>query len=198
MEKLIDLTQPSLYISLASIAFNPVFWNIVARFEYKNKVLTKIAGGSPYLGCYGLAATIFSLGIIRDILFEKALRAQPSYPLLQTGAVKAAAAAFFIYGQVLVVSSMWALGVTGTYLGDYFGILMDERVTGFPFNITDNPMYWGSTLAFFGTSLWYGKPAGLAISAFVFVMYKIALLFEEPFTAAIYAKRDNAKKSKKR
>ena len=24
---------------------------------------------------------------------------------------------------------MYALGVTGTYLGDYFGILMDHRVT---------------------------------------------------------------------
>jgi phosphatidylethanolamine N-methyltransferase len=35
---------------------------------------------------------------------------------------------------------MWALGVTGTYLGDYFGILMDEMVVGFPFNVTDAPM----------------------------------------------------------
>lgn len=30
-------------------------------------------------------------------------------------------------GSTLVVSSMWKLGVTGTYLGDYFGILMDVR-----------------------------------------------------------------------
>ncbi len=31
-----------------------------------------------------------------------------------------------IFGQVLVISSTWALGVTGTFLGDYFGILMDH------------------------------------------------------------------------
>lgn len=29
-------------------------------------------------------------------------------------------------GQTLVISSTWQLGITGTFLGDYFGILMDE------------------------------------------------------------------------
>lgn len=37
--------------------------------------------------------------------------------------------------------------------GDYFGLLLDDRVTGFPFNLLDNPMYWGSTLNFLGTAL---------------------------------------------
>lgn len=107
--------------------------------------------------------------------------------------VKGLAIGTFAFGNVLVLLSMWALGVTGTYLGDYFGILMDERVTSFPFNINDNPMYNGSTLCFLGTALWYGKPTGLLVTAFVFVMYKIALLFEEPYTAAIYAKRAEKK-----
>lgn len=88
---------------------------------------------------------------------------------------------------------MWALGVTGTYLGDYFGILMDSRVTGFPFNVVDNPMYVGSTLSFLGTAFWYAKPTGLIVSLGVFIMYRIALRFEEPFTAQIYANRDKKK-----
>jgi len=74
---------------------------------------------------------------------------------------------------------MWALGVTGTYLGDYFGILMDHIVTGFPFNVTGSPMYWGSTMSFLGTSLWFGKPAGLLLTLFVYVAYWVALKFEE-------------------
>ncbi|KAG1718321.1 hypothetical protein EDB19DRAFT_1974955 [Suillus lakei] len=41
----------------------------------------------------------------------------------------------------LVVTSTWALGVTGTFLGDYFGILMDHHVQGFPFNVLRDPMY---------------------------------------------------------
>jgi phosphatidylethanolamine N-methyltransferase len=74
---------------------------------------------------------------------------------------------------------MWALGVTGTYLGDYFGILMDHRVTSFPFSVTDAPMYHGSMLSFLGTALWFGKPAGLLLTAWVAVMYQIALRYEE-------------------
>ncbi|KAK9481404.1 phospholipid methyltransferase-domain-containing protein [Lipomyces japonicus] len=193
---LIDFSKSSLALSAASVAFNPIFWNLAARAEYHTKVLTKLAGGNRKYGCYGLAFTIFSLGILRDVLYERALRDQPTWQMpaghdhYYSLAIKAAAVLAFAYGNLLVVTSMWALGVTGTYLGDYFGILMDARVTGFPFNVTDNPMYHGSTLSFLGTALWFGKPAGLALTATVAVMYKLALRFEEPFTAEIYAKRD--------
>ena len=74
---------------------------------------------------------------------------------------------------------MWALGLTGTYLGDYFGILMDHRVTSFPFSISDAPMYYGSTLSFLGTAVLYGKPAGILLTAEVLVVYLVALSYEE-------------------
>ena len=89
---------------------------------------------------------------------------------------------------------MWALGVTGTYLGDYFGILMDEMVTGFPFNVSSAPMYYGSTMSFLGTAVLFGKPAGLLLTVEVLVVYLIALRFEDPFTAGIYQKRADAEK----
>ncbi|BFZ59779.1 Phosphatidyl-N-methylethanolamine N-methyltransferase [Saitoella coloradoensis] len=191
----IDWSHPSLYIAVASILFNPIWWNVVARMEYHNKTLTKLAGGNAKWGCYGLAVAIFSLGIIRDFLYERALNAQPLYaPLAAHPYTKPLAVALFLTGNILVLTSMYALGVTGTYLGDYFGILMDARVTGFPFNVTDNPMYWGSAMSFLGTALWYGKPAGVVLSVVVVVMYKIALAFEEPFTGAIYARRDAERK----
>jgi phosphatidylethanolamine/phosphatidyl-N-methylethanolamine N-methyltransferase len=101
-------------------------------------------------------------------------------------------------GLTLVVSSAWALGLTGTYLGDYFGILMKEKVVGFPFNILNNPMYVGSTLCFLGNALRKGSVAGLFITAIVHVCYTIALLFETPFTDHIYseAAKGTKKKSK--
>jgi methylene-fatty-acyl-phospholipid synthase len=74
---------------------------------------------------------------------------------------------------------MWALGLTGTYLGDYFGILMDTMVSGFPFNVSSCPMYLGSTLSFLATSLWFGKPAGILLTSEVWIMYVLALKFEE-------------------
>ena len=150
-----------------------------ATIEYRNKVLTKAFGGNSRLGCYALAATIFSLGIFRDILYERALRAQPTYAPLQNFTTELTAYSLLVVGNVLVLSSMWALGFTGTYLGDYFNILMDDRVTCFPFNVTDAPMYYGSTLSFLGTALLYARPAGLLLTALVFTVYKIALSFEE-------------------
>jgi methylene-fatty-acyl-phospholipid synthase len=38
------------------------------KLEYRNKVLTKLAGGNAYRGTYGLAVTIFTLGLTRDYL----------------------------------------------------------------------------------------------------------------------------------
>lgn len=110
--------------------------------------------------------------------------------MLETPLSNALAVALLACGNILVLSSMWALGITGTYLGDYFGILMDDMVTGFPFNVTNAPMYYGSTMSFLGSALWLGKPAGVLMTALVFVVYKVALRFEDPFTGEIYAKRE--------
>ncbi|KAJ9664187.1 Phosphatidyl-N-methylethanolamine N-methyltransferase [Neophaeococcomyces mojaviensis] len=185
-----ELTATS--VSAAMIAFNPMFWNIVAQSEYKTHFLTRIFR-SPFNGCYFLALTIFSLGIIRDYFYTEALDAQPFYPPLHQPLI---GMALFVIGNVLVLSSMWALGVTGTYLGDYFGILMDEKVEGFPFNVTGAPMYWGSTCSFLGTALYKGKAAGVFLTIEVFFMYLIALQFEDPFTAEIYAKRERERAAK--
>jgi hypothetical protein len=72
MASYIDFSQPSLWVSAASIVFNPTFWNIAAQQEYHNKVITKLFGGNSRLGCYALAVTIFSLGIFRDYLYVQA------------------------------------------------------------------------------------------------------------------------------
>ncbi|TLD34649.1 putative dipeptidyl peptidase 3 [Venturia nashicola] len=212
----IDFNQQSLWISAASIAFNPTFWNIAARqgmrfifwcpielsnpaqTEYHNKVITNIFK-DPYYGCYALAVAIFSLGIFRDALYTRALEHQPAHPeIVANPLTKPLALALFASGNTLVLTSMWALGVTGTYLGDYFGILMDDMVTGFPFNVTGSPMYWGSTMSFMGTALWYGKPAGVFLTILVYVAYWVALKFEDPFTAEIYAKRERARAAGKK
>ncbi|KAL2354132.1 phospholipid methyltransferase-like protein [Cryomyces antarcticus] len=190
MSGLVDFSQPSLWVSAASIAFNPAFWNTAARQEYHNKVITKLFRGNRLYGCYALAITIFTIGIIRDSIYERALRSQPTHPLLAGPTSTYIAYGLIAAGNVLVLSSMWALGVTGTYLGDYFGILMDHKVESFPFSVTDAPMYYGSTLSFLGYALWMGKPAGILLTLEVLLVYRIALSYEDPFTAEIYAKRE--------
>ncbi|KAI5289373.1 Phosphatidyl-N-methylethanolamine N-methyltransferase [Ascosphaera aggregata] len=143
--------------------------------QHHTRFLTRLCGG-PRNGCYVLAVIIFSLGLLRDHLYNDALNAQPFFaPLYQP----ILAYALFAVGGVLVCSSMWALGVTGTYLGDYFGILMDAPVTGFPFNVSNAPMYWGSTINFLAVALYQGKVAGLVLTLEVFILYWFALKWEE-------------------
>ncbi|KAM7207334.1 phosphatidyl-N-methylethanolamine N-methyltransferase [Naviculisporaceae sp. PSN 640] len=192
---LVDFSQRSLFISAFAIAFNPTFWNIVARREYRTKFITKFFG-SAQRGCYALAITIFSLGLLRDFLYERALRDQPSHPALEGDLPTYIGYALLAVGNLFVISSTYQLGITGTFLGDYFGILMDDIVTGFPFNVTNAPMYYGSTMSFLGTALLYGKPAGVLLTGVVLAVYLVAIQFENPFTAGIYAKRDRDQKAK--
>ena len=123
-----------------------------------------------------MAFIIFTIGLARDHLYSQALESQPYYAPVHQPLV---AYVLFSVGSILVLSSMYALGVTGTYLGDYFGILMDAPVTGFPFNVTGSPMYWGSTLNFLAVALYSGKVAGLLLTAEVYVLYWFALRWEE-------------------
>ncbi|KNZ75613.1 Methylene-fatty-acyl-phospholipid synthase [Termitomyces sp. J132] len=199
---LIDFSKSSLTLSLLSIAFNPTAWNIVARNaskEYRNRTITRIFGGNARTGVYFLAFMIFSFGILRDTLYQRALEDQPRKALLPEPYDTLVPAALFIVGQTFVITSTWALGITGTFLGDYFGILMDHRVGGFPFNVLRDPMYVGSTMCFLAGALWYERPVGLFISIYVYLVYLIALRYEGPFTDMIYAKREEerAKGSKK-
>lgn len=152
--------------------------------------------GSAHAGCYVLAAAIFSLGLLRDWLFKLAVDAQPTLQLDEFIAepVRLIGYAMFAWGSVLVVTSMYRLGVTGTYLGDYFGILMQARVTGFPFSIARDPMYDGSTLCFLAQALRALSPSGVALSLLVYLVYQAAEAYEAPFTAMIYAARDAQKK----
>ncbi|KAL9985593.1 hypothetical protein ACROYT_G008015 [Oculina patagonica] len=177
-----------LWLAAFCIIFNPLFWNIVARWEYRTQALTRWFG-SAERGCYALAVVICLLGLFRDYWFEEALRSQPIAVAMCADRVRICGTLLIVIGTVLVLSSTWSLGIIGTFLGDYFGLLLNRRETGFPFNIMNNPMYWGSTMNFLGYSLRQCSPAGVLLTTLVAVCYKIALLFEGPFTERIYAEK---------
>ncbi|KAJ7157850.1 phospholipid methyltransferase-domain-containing protein [Mycena crocata] len=182
----VNLSQPSLYVSLASITVGPLVWNVVGQNEYKNRTLTKVIGAR--VACTVLGVSIFLAGLLRDVLYRIALHDQPKYPLpfeIQT------VLSWIIFGggNILVATSYWKLGFYGTFVGDYFGILLEKRVTSFPFSLFNNPMYMGAKLSFIGAALWYERPAGLLVCIYVHLVYTIALRFESPFTDMIYANR---------
>eukprot|EP00276_Gloeochaete_wittrockiana_P013433 CAMPEP_0184334218 /NCGR_PEP_ID=MMETSP1089-20130417/3090_1 /TAXON_ID=38269 ORGANISM="Gloeochaete wittrockiana, Strain SAG46.84" /NCGR_SAMPLE_ID=MMETSP1089 /ASSEMBLY_ACC=CAM_ASM_000445 /LENGTH=239 /DNA_ID=CAMNT_0026658421 /DNA_START=38 /DNA_END=757 /DNA_ORIENTATION=- len=184
---LIDLQSPSFWLAVGSTAFAPIFWNIVGRFEYRTKAFSSRLGS--HTACYILAAIIFLLSIERDWAFYEAIKDQVSISdVAEEYNCKIVSLSLWIAGSILVLTSFFRLGITGTYLGDYFGILMKEMVTGFPFSIASDPMYLGSVMNFLSTALWFGSPTGVVLSIWTHIVYKISVqYFEGPFTTQIYA-----------
>lgn len=184
----VDPLHPSFLAAALAIAFNPLFWNVVARWEQRTRKLSQ-AFGSSHVACYALGAAILLLNVLRSHCFTQAMLSQPQMESLDNPMAYGAGLMLLSVGSLFVLSSFFALGFTGTFLGDYFGILKEARVTTFPFNVLDNPMYWGSTANYLGWAIMNASPAGLLLTAVVAVVYILALQLEEPFTAEIYRQK---------
>ncbi|KAK7123198.1 hypothetical protein R3I94_020101 [Phoxinus phoxinus] len=195
LSRLIDLREPRFCVAVIAIIFNPFFWNVVARWEHRTRGLTRLFGG-PYLACYSLALLILLLNVYRSHSITVAMKGQSRWELLDNAQVYYTGAALLILGSLFVISSFMALGVTGTFLGDYFGILMDQKVTSFPFNVMENPMYWGSTANYLGLALMNASPIGVVLAVVVDVSYRVAIAYEGPFTEEIYRQRSRRCKHK--
>ncbi|XP_061666382.1 phosphatidylethanolamine N-methyltransferase isoform X2 [Syngnathoides biaculeatus] len=186
--KHVNFHDSNFHIAVVAIIFNPLFWNVVARWEHRTQKLSKMFG-SPYLACYFLGVVIILLNVYRTHSMTVVMRTQARWSVLDRNEVFNMGVLLIAVGSVFVVSSFLALGFTGTFLGDYFGILMNEKVTRFPFSLTENPMYWGSTAHYLGLALIGASPIGLVLTAIVALVYKIAIQFEGPFTEQIYQQR---------
>lgn len=152
--KFINLEDVVFWQAMIVILLQPLVWNVVGRMEHYTRILSKICF-KPVFGVYALALWIFVAGLYRDALFVAAMRSQGTHEQLgELQYVMAGWGCIFV-GSVLVLSSFYRLGLTGVYLGDYFGLLMDEKITAFPYNLLSDPMYIGSSLAFLGKAILY-------------------------------------------
>lgn len=70
---------------------------------------------NKYIACYVIAAWVFGFSCYRDWTFHEMMKVQPQVEV--NSAVQIAAGAFVVVGQILVLSSFYRLGVTGTFLG---------------------------------------------------------------------------------
>lgn len=188
---IINLNDSNLYYTCFIIILCPLIWNIVARLLHRF-IPKRTLKSTRYIICYLLMIWIFLFSSYRDYLIRKIIQNQPKLILSEEYSylVEYLSIGIFILGQIFVLSSFYKLGLTGTFLGDYCGILMDVPVTSFPFNILNNPMYIGSTLSFFALALYYTSPVGILLTIEVYIVYQIALLYEEPYTKRIYEQKN--------
>ncbi|XP_019643502.1 PREDICTED: phosphatidyl-N-methylethanolamine N-methyltransferase-like [Branchiostoma belcheri] len=190
LEEYVLLDDPNMLVAALGIILKPAIWTVICRSEYRTRWMTNLFR-SKYTACSVLAVTILLMGVVRDSLYMTALQSQPTLPAIHLPVVGYGIAGI---GSLFVFSSFWRLGWYCTFMGDYFGIHLDERIDSFPFSVLDNPMYWGTTLNFLGVAFMMGSPAGLILCLLIVVCYKILLRLEEPFTADIYSKRGLAQK----
>lgn len=203
VSKYVNLQDPLLYATFAHVLFNPLAWNCVARLEYKTHFLTRLFRGHNKAACIFNGIIIFVIGLTRDFLYQRMLENQPSFTPLEDMyswphtklTIDIVAGLLLVFGNTLVLGAYYQLGLIGTYLGDYFGILLPNKVSGFPFSISSSPMYDGSTINFLAVALYKRSIAGAVVALFVFICYRIACIFEDSFTEKIYAAA--AKKAQK-
>lgn len=185
--------EPVVWCTVGLILFNPFLWNAIGRYEYKTKAISTLIGDQK-TAVYTVAALIFTLSLIRDVLFEMSIRkCAVIQSLLDSLPLQLFGYGLLVTGWTLVLTSLYRLGIVGTYLGDYFGILFDHKITSFPFSHFDHPMYEGATMAFLGTAVVQGSLVGLGLAALAGAVYTVAGWFEGPFTVMIYSKRDGQK-----
>lgn len=176
----------------------PPFTHHHHHHQYYFGLISTLFGGSRRIGCYALALYIIAIGLYRDYSFHHALASQPHIIEFQSINVYYGGVALLAIGQLFVLTSFYRLGFIGTFLGDYFGFLMDAPVTGFPFNILSNPMYIGATMSFAGHALMQASASGLLYTVWVYAIYRAALELEEPFTHYIYAQREKKRTAGKK
>lgn len=189
-ESLDDLTLTSALL----IAISPAVWNGIGRLEYSTKIISRTFG-SNVLGCYFLTLLVMIVSRTRDIVFTMVvLRNQQQYTV-PFGLNYIIGTLCFLAGILLVIASNNKLGLLGTHMGDHFGIYLDEKITSFPFNILENPMYTGSSMAMLGIALFFNSLTGILLSVFTFIIYNAySKLYEERFTSYVYSQKGEKEK----
>lgn len=188
------------WLAVALCPFSILLWNVIGRTEYYYHTFSNLFGGDKKKAIKFVTIIIMISSRLRDLSFgigtlydEPLVDDVDKYLSRNNYFNKFIGASLFIFGQVLVYTSTKSLGMEGTYLGDYFGILCQERVVSFPYNILAHPMYDGAVITYLGASLFCCSSCGLALTAWLYVCYQISEhYFEGPFTTMIYSQPENS------
>uniref|UniRef100_A0A8B9JWC8 Phosphatidylethanolamine N-methyltransferase n=1 Tax=Astyanax mexicanus TaxID=7994 RepID=A0A8B9JWC8_ASTMX len=176
----VDPTEPRFLVAVIAIIFNPFFWNVcpLPSLSLSLSLYYSLSLSLSLSPCLSVSSLVLTPSTYYSAYVSVAM-GQPRLELMDRVQVYYAGAALLAVGSLFVISSFLALGFTGTFLGDYFGILMEQKVTGFPFNVLENPMYWGSTANYLGL-------IGIFIFALIAQSYRADIW---PFTEEIYRRR---------
>ncbi|KAF6026364.1 PEMT [Bugula neritina] len=167
----------------------------ICKIEYHTQVFSK-AFGSPKLACFTLSLLQILSSNCRNYYIKETMVNQKHFETPYNDLLVIVEYCIVAVGGLLVVTAFFRLGWFGTWHGDHFGLLLDEKVTAFPYNVVEHPMHVGGTLNFLGLALGTRSLVGLLLTMWVKGVYYVTELVEGPFTEMIYAKAAGSKKKK--
>ena len=199
----VDLRVAEVQGALAAIVLAPLLWNLLARWEYRARGLSRWMGGDRHRAHACFCGYVLAFSALREYCFSRAVAVTPAWDLsvltwrtTAERALRALGFALYIAGSAISGAGFWRLGKF-TYLPEYFGIFCDEIITSFPFNLFADPMYLGSALMHFGYALMHLAPTGLFLAVILSLAYWIAArLFEEPFMNKLYARERKRRRAR--
>ncbi|ORZ32476.1 phospholipid methyltransferase family protein [Catenaria anguillulae PL171] len=173
-------------------------YNVTAQIEYNTRIFTKAIGKNAI---YFYAVYLILSALARDYVIDLAMvQDAGSLVLFPTTIAQSLGYSLFAAGILINLWTLKALGIKNMYNGDSFGFLMDEIVTGGPYQYWNDPQYVGTSFACLGYAIVYQSAAGYALAAIMWVVFQISVKFiEGPHLTRIYANRakEDAKKTKK-
>lgn len=141
----VNLTHLDFALAVIATMIPVLVWNTIGPFQYYTGIISRLTI-KPIIGVYLSAATIGFLSVMRSALFIQAMRSQVTLEEMDTPFFHVLGGVIGVFGLAMFLGAYYKLGMTGTYLGDYFGIMRKEKITSFPFSIMNNPMYDGQSM----------------------------------------------------
>ncbi|KAM9987733.1 hypothetical protein ACTFIZ_003087 [Dictyostelium cf. discoideum] len=181
-----------LIIAFVAIVLHVVNYNVTAQFEYKTRYFTKLFGKNTI---YYYAVFLIISALIRDHFINVAvLSDKDSIILFPTEIANMIGDSCFIFGILLNIWTLKALGIKGMYNGDSFGYIMDSPVTGGPYQFFSDPQYVGTTIAALGVAIRNQSIYGFLCTILVGIVFYISATFvETPHLKNIYSNRSYSK-----
>jgi len=182
----------ALLVALLSIVLHVVNYNVTAQFEYKTRFFTKIFGKNTI---YYYAVYLVISALVRDHFVNVCIQQDGGILLLGPFEFTELVGNFlFIFGILLNVWTLKALGIKGMYNGDSFGWLMDAPVTGGPYQFFSDPQYVGTAIACLGTAIRGQSLNGLICTLAVSIVFYISAKYvETPHLNYVYSHRSESK-----
>ncbi|KAI9141940.1 phospholipid methyltransferase family protein [Paraphysoderma sedebokerense] len=183
--------------AFAAIPIHVANYNATAHLEYNTKIVTQILGKNAV---YYYAAYLVLSALIRDHYINGAILATAdTLVLFNSDTARVLGGASFVFGALLNLWTLKALGIKGMYNGDSFGFLFDEPVTDGPYVYFSDPQYVGTSLACLGYAIYYQSKLGYVLAAWMYVVFLYSVKYiEGPHMARIYSGKDKTEKGKKK